>query len=363
MFSFRPVSKADIEQLVALEQQCFQSDQISARSFKRFIKQNKHIFIGAYQKNELLGYALTLHHQGTRLARLYSVAISDRARGQGIAQQLLALSEQQALERGALFYRLEVNPANQAAISLYQKLGFKVFGQLKDYYQDGSDALRMQKLLHKQRDVTKQQAMMWLQQRTEFTCGPTALLMALHSINAMQSIDLSEELDIWREATTIFMTSGHGGCHPIGLALAAEKRGYQAHVWINHQQPLFVDGVRQSHKKAIIENVHHHFVEQANQKQLPIHYSNISQTEMIALFDQGYRILVLISTYRFDNKKAPHWVVMSGYDQQCLFVHDPDIDEHLQDAFDCQFVPISWQDFERMSQFGQSRMRTVVAIN
>ena len=36
------------------------------------------------------------------------------------------------------------------------------------------------------------------------------------------TLDRTLELRVWREATTIFMTSGHGGCGPDGLALAAE---------------------------------------------------------------------------------------------------------------------------------------------
>ena len=48
------------------------------------------------------------------------------------------------------------------------------------------------------------------------------------------------------------MTSGHGGCHPLGLALAARQRGFSAETWINLQQPLFVDGVRNAVAVAIL---------------------------------------------------------------------------------------------------------------
>ena len=37
------------------------------------------------QDNELAGYALVLYRKGTQLARLYSIAVSDGFRGQGIA--------------------------------------------------------------------------------------------------------------------------------------------------------------------------------------------------------------------------------------------------------------------------------------
>ncbi|MCL1487420.1 MAG: peptidase C39 family protein [Marinobacter sp.] len=63
-------------------------------------------------------------------------------------------------------------------------------------------------------------------QTTEFTCGPAALIMAMAALNQQQSLTTLEELKIWREATTIFMLSGHGGCGPHGLALAAWHRGF-----------------------------------------------------------------------------------------------------------------------------------------
>lgn len=37
------------------------------------------------------------------------------------------------------------------------------------------------------------------------------------------------ELEIWREATTI-----HGGCGPVGLALALKRRGFAALVVVSH---------------------------------------------------------------------------------------------------------------------------------
>tara|TARA_R110001583_G_scaffold39399_4_gene126219 strand:+ start:2786 stop:3076 length:291 start_codon:yes stop_codon:yes gene_type:complete len=79
--------------------------------------------------------------------------------------------------------------------------------------------------------------------------------------------------------------------------------------------------------------------------------------------DNGQISLVLISTYRLDRKKAPHWVVISGYDEQCFYVHDPDPDEKFQDHNDCQYIPIRFDDFERMSVFGASRMITSIQIN
>lgn len=187
-------------------------------------------------------------------------------------------------------------------------------------------------------------------------------MMAMTGLNSTYKLRLNEELKIWREATTIFMTSGHGGCHPLGLALAANRRGFHAEVWINQHQPLFVDGVRSDEKKTIIETVHNDFVQQSKAAGIHNHYKNIDQATLVEACNRGAVPIVLISTYRMDRKKAPHWVAISGYDEQCFYVHDPDPDEKHQDLLDCQYLPIALEDFDFMSSFGSNRLRTAVIL-
>ena len=69
-------------------------------------------------------------------------------------------------------------------------------------------------------------------QRYEFTCGPAAVMMALRHFDPRVKLDRTLELQLWREATLIFMTSGIGGCGPMGLAAAAAARGLVARVVI-----------------------------------------------------------------------------------------------------------------------------------
>ncbi|MBA6295535.1 peptidase C39 family protein [Colwellia sp. MB02u-9] len=57
-----------------------------------------------------------------------------------------------------------------------------------------------------------------------------------------------------------------------------------------------------------------------------------------------------MSTYRLDRKR-PHSVVISGYDEQYFYLDDPDPDEKFQDHNDCQYMPILFDNFERMSVF------------
>ncbi|NJM74850.1 MAG: ribosomal protein S18-alanine N-acetyltransferase [Acaryochloridaceae cyanobacterium RU_4_10] len=65
-----------------------------------------------------------------------------RQRGLGLAMVLGLL--EQAVGRGANYATLEVKASNQAAIALYEKLGFTIAGRRPHYYEDtGEDALVM----------------------------------------------------------------------------------------------------------------------------------------------------------------------------------------------------------------------------
>ena len=259
--------------------------------------------------------------------------------------------------------RLEVAVNNKAAIALYESLGYRVFGQYSDYYDDHSDALRMQKNIRGAQTQLLLTPTPWYQQTTEFTCGPAALLMAMARVNPTQQQSQQLELDLWREATTIFMTSGHGGCHPMGLALAADKRGYNVSVMVNTHNALFIDGVRSESKKAILHTVHNQFTDQIAEQNINVTYQDVELDNIELWLNQGKAILLLISTYRFDGKKSPHWVCVTHLDEHCLYVHDPFCETQKQLAIDCQHVPVSRVDFSKMAAFGASRLKTALAIS
>lgn len=365
--NYRLADEEDLSSLVAIEEQCFSNDRLSRRSFRRWIKATHGILLVAEvataQGAVVVAYGLVWCLKGTRLARLYSLAVSDAYRGQAVAKGLLQQLERLADQRGRLYLRLEVAKKNTSAIRLYEKNGYRIFGEYSDYYEDHGDALRMQKCIHALTSEKIQRTTPWYQQTTEFTCGPAALMMAMASVN--HTIEMSQQLEIalWREATTVFMTSGHGGCHPLGLALAAERRGFLVDVYLNSDQALFVDGVRSEKKRQIMTVVHQQFVDQAERSAITLVYKSITQENIYTYLQSGCAVLVLISTYRLDGKKAPHWVTVTAIDDRCLYVHDPDLEQQLQIAMDCQYLPIAREDFEKMASFGSGRLNAAIVLS
>jgi ribosomal-protein-alanine N-acetyltransferase len=64
-----------------------------------------------------------------------SLAVDDDWRRRGIARRLLQFVIREAVEAGARSATLEVRRSNQAALALYERLGFHVEGVRRDYYQ------------------------------------------------------------------------------------------------------------------------------------------------------------------------------------------------------------------------------------
>ena len=361
---FRSATMDDLDALVELEETSFDIDRMNRRSFRWMIQKGNCDLIVALIDETIVAYILVLYHRGTHLARIYSLAVSPAMRGRHIGGHLLQYGELLAVKHDSIYMRLEVHPNNTNAIRLYEQNGYHRFGYFKDYYEDHADALRYQKrILHPELGPDFR-PVPYYQQTTDFSCGPASLMMAMKALQSDMSLDRRLELQLWREATTIFMTSGHGGCSPLGLALAAWKRHFKVEVYVNSRQPLFLDGVRSEEKKAVMTLVHEDFIQQVNAADIKVHYRDISIKTLQEKLKQGGIPIVLISSYRFNRSKSPHWVVVSGADDTFIYIHDPEVDEEMHRfPTDNIYLPIAIPAFDKAFRFGQAGLRTCIILS
>jgi len=358
----RAAKLSDVDELVRLENQCFQTDRLSRRSFRYMLTKGHAVTLIEEERGEARGYVLVLFNEGTSLARLYSIAVDSRYRGKGVAQRLVEAAEAASIEQDRVYMRLEIRRDNPASIGLFTKLGYRQFGTYSDYYEDHMEALRFQKILVALRPNMAK--VPYYQQTLDFTCGPAALMMAMKVLDKGTNLDRSLELRLWRESTTVFMTAGHGGCGPYGMALSAYNRGFDVEVYVNDEGALFVDSVRDEEKKEVIRLVHEDFLDELASKPIPIHYHQLDLEEMKAKFKAGGIPVVLISSYRIYREKFPHWVVITGFDDRFIYAHDPYVDfEKGKTDTDCMSMPIPQKEFERMARYGKSGLRAALIIN
>jgi ribosomal-protein-alanine acetyltransferase len=147
LLRFRRAERGDLEALLKLESNAFTCDRLSRKSFRTLMGSKSADLIIAESDAGLVGYALVFYRRGSSTARIYSIAVvPDRTR-RGIGARLLRAAEEAAMQRRAARIRLEVNEFNAAAISLYERFGYELFGRKENYYDDGSNALRFEKRL------------------------------------------------------------------------------------------------------------------------------------------------------------------------------------------------------------------------
>lgn len=148
----RDAVSTDLPALVALEAQ-FTSDQLSPRQLRAHLHNANASFRITQAMDtrdpsaQLLGYSLVFYRRNSAVARLYSLAVSPDAQGQGIGKRLLLDAIDQAMHRGATEIRLQVRVDNPAAIGLYETHGFIRTARTPGYYEDGTDAWQMAKML------------------------------------------------------------------------------------------------------------------------------------------------------------------------------------------------------------------------
>ncbi len=358
----RTATLGDLESLIAIEKRAFELDRFSRRTFRYLLSKANADTLIEEEEGKVAGYAMLLFNTGTSLARLYSLAVDPDWQGKGIGRALMQATEELAIAHGCVAMRLEVRADGARARALYESQGYRQIGAVDDYYEDGMQAIRYEKRLMPQFKPALAKVPFY-EQTLEFTCGPSALMMAMHSLIPAIKCNRKLELRLWRESTTIFMTSGHGGCGPYGLALAAYHRGFDVEIYVSDKGPMFIDSVRNEEKKEVMRLVQEDFLKELKKLPVKIRQGRVNVQHLEEEFNKGGIPVVLISSYRIYHEKWPHWVVVTGFDEKYIYVHDPFVDaEAGKTATDCMNMPIAKRDFELMARYGKAGQKAVLII-
>ena len=143
----RPAVGTDLDAIYALECASFATDRLSRRGLRRFLKARHKPVLAARFSGRIVGYILISLPARSDSARVYSLAVEATHGGRGVGRELLHAAERYARAHGRTRLRLEARYDNEAAIALYEKLGYRNFGRYPGYYADGAEALRFEKPL------------------------------------------------------------------------------------------------------------------------------------------------------------------------------------------------------------------------
>ena len=131
--------------MLELERACFPpTRQSSEQSIRNSIgSENQYVVIAESSDPvpTLVGSAIFIAYK--QVLRLYTIAVSEANRGQGIGELLVRKAFETAKTAGFVRLSLEAEKGDERLIRWYRKFGFEVREELQDYYEPGFHALRM----------------------------------------------------------------------------------------------------------------------------------------------------------------------------------------------------------------------------
>lgn len=120
-----------LPQISLMEQEEF-SFPMTYSMLSNLIDDNNVIFISAVSSGTILGYASLKFVDDEGFFN--NIAVNRQYRGQGIADHLLKELFIVSKAKGINTISLEVRESNAAAVYLYEKNGFEITGNIKNYY-------------------------------------------------------------------------------------------------------------------------------------------------------------------------------------------------------------------------------------
>ncbi len=133
--TIREMTFDDIDAVIAIEREVFPPSEVwSDNGFATHLIRSDALYLVAEDGQGVHGYAgmLLMGEEG----EVTKVAVEPALRRQGIGEMLLLGLMDVSASRGVEKIYLEVRHGNRAAQRLYEKAGFTVCGERKDYYLD-----------------------------------------------------------------------------------------------------------------------------------------------------------------------------------------------------------------------------------
>ena len=150
MIAIRPLTQADVEQVLAITAASPEAAAWSLQAYQGFLDAPGRGFCQVAEHGGMVVGFVCVRVIGEE-AELLNIAVHPTARGQGVGSRLTEQALREAAQTGANRMFLEVRESNASALRLYERLGFAVCGRRAGYYATPpADALVLQRGLVKE---------------------------------------------------------------------------------------------------------------------------------------------------------------------------------------------------------------------
>lgn len=126
-----PMSAESARDVAVLEAKCF-NDPWPYESFINTLSNDHAAYFTLYEEGIFCGY-IGMYDLVDEVS-IINVAVDPYKRGKGFGRLLMEAAECFARKRGCGSITLEVRESNDAARTLYEKTGYRIFGTQKNYY-------------------------------------------------------------------------------------------------------------------------------------------------------------------------------------------------------------------------------------
>jgi hypothetical protein len=182
------------------------------------------------------------------------------------------------------------------------------------------------------------------------------------ALDKSQPIDRAHELQVWREANTVFMGKGHPGSSPYGLALAGWRRGFDITLWLSHRGPFLLGYQKLAERRKVSDLMQREDEKLVKALRIPMPLTKWSVADLAAAIEAGAVPLVLVSTKLFHGDHGPHWVAVSAIDDAHVTVNDPWITRKKRQTPKSQTArPATHADFMKMAEYDGERAVVLVS--
>jgi ABC-type bacteriocin/lantibiotic exporter with double-glycine peptidase domain len=134
------------------------------------------------------------------------------------------------------------------------------------------------------------------------------------------------------------------------------------HLVMSMDSTPLLKSVRSQKKREVMKVVHNDLKRRARQAGLGSAFYDFGIDEIIAALHRDMLPIVMISTYRLTGDRVPHWVVVTGFDKDNVFIHDPDLASYKKNRSRARHLRIEKSEFLRMSRYGKEVYRCLLLI-